>query len=146
MSMARPDDLDAIRRPTPALDRAWVIGFALIALGGFASGFVQQVIGPIRAQPTAEAAVSPVPVAAALPPAQAPPPSVKPAMQVATSPAEPPPPRLDVPDPVTPGPAAPTAVSAVEAPGLEAAPAPAAEPPAPVPAEPPTDAAEPPAA
>lgn len=146
MSVVHLDDLDAIRRPTPALDRAWVIGLSLIALGGFTSGFVQQVIGPIGAQPPAEATVSPVPVAAALPPPQAPPPSVKPAMQVATSPPEPaPPPRLEVPDPVTPGPAEPTA-AALEASSPEAAPAPAAEPAAPVPTEPPTDAEEPPAA
>lgn len=152
MSVLDLDDLDAIRRPTPTLDRAWVIGFALIALGGFASGFIQQAIGPFGIQPPADV-VAPVPVAVTQPPAQAPRPSVKPAMQVAVSAPEPEPPvKLDVPEPlvITPEPAAPAVAATVEAAAAPSAESPAAEPlaepVAPVPAEPAAELEEPPAA
>ena len=148
MSVLHLEDLDAIRRPTPKLDRAWVIGLSLIALGGFASGFIQQTIGPLGVQPPAEAA-PPIPVAATQPAAQAPPPSVKPAMQVAAAPPEPTPPvKLEVPEPLVaaPEPATAAVAAAVEA-APAATPAPAAsEPVPPVPAEPAADLEEPPAA
>jgi len=144
MSVLDLDDVDAIRRPTPALDRAWVIVFSLIALGGFASGFMQQVIGPLRPEPPVEAP-PPMPAAAIQPPAQAPAPVVKPAMQVvAAEPAPAEPPKLDIP-----GPPSPSAESA--APALatteQSAPAiaPADEPVTPTPDNPPEDVEEPPA-
>jgi hypothetical protein len=138
MSVLHLDDPDAIRRPTPKLDRAWVIGLSLTALGGFASGFIQQTIGPLGMQAPVEAA-PPTPVADIQPPPQAPPPAVKPAMQVAA--AEPEAPKLQVPDPVAavvPDPVAAT-------PPVDAAPAPAAsEPVAPVPTEAAAEVEEPP--
>jgi len=115
MSVLDHDDVDAIRRPTPALDRAWVAAFSLIALGGFASGFLQQVAGPLRLQTPVEAP-PPMPAPAIQPSAQPPPPAVKPAMQVVAAdraPAEPP--KLDIPAPapLTPEPAALAAPSGV---------------------------------
>ena len=113
MSVLDFDDVDAIRKPTPQLDRRWLIGLALIAAVGFASGFLNQLYGQLNLQPPAEeaapavAAVRPLPIA----------PIVQPAMQVATvEPAPVTPPKLDVPDPApaAPQPAAP-AVAAVDA-------------------------------
>jgi len=146
MSVLHLDDVDAIRQPTPKLDRAWAIGFALIALSGFASGFIQQTIGPLGAQPPADA-VPPASVADTQPPPQTLPPSVKPAMQVATSAPEPAPPmKLDVPEPVviTPEPATPDVAATVEAAAAPTAEPPAAVPVAPVPAEPAPELEEPP--
>ncbi|MGH6966227.1 MAG: hypothetical protein ACREE0_17220, partial [Phenylobacterium sp.] len=99
MSVLHLDDPDAIRQPTPKLDRAWMIGFSLIALGGFASGFIQQTFGPLGMQQTPVEAAPPAPVADIQPPPQAPAPSTKPAMQVAAAPPEPSEPvKLEVPD------------------------------------------------
>jgi hypothetical protein len=148
MSVLHLDDLDAIRRPTPKLDRAWAIGLGLLALGGFASGVIQQAFGPLGVQPAPVESAAPVAVAATQPAAQAPPPSVKPTMQVAAAPpqaAEPV--KLEVPEPLpaAPEPAAPTVAPTVEAVAAPSAEAPAVEPVAPAPAEP-ADSAEPPVA
>jgi len=100
MSVLDFDDVDAIRKPTPQLDRRWLIGLALIAAVGFASGFLNQLYGQLSLQPPAEEAIPAVAAVRPLPIA----PIVQPAMQVAT------------PDPVAapPQPAAP-AIAAVDA-------------------------------
>ena len=150
MSVLHLDDPDAIRQPTPKLDRAWMIGLSLIALGGFTSGFIQQTIGPLGMQAPVEAdAAPPIPVAATQPAAQAPAPSTEPAMQVAAAPPEPTPPVvLEVPEPVVaaPEPATPTVAATAEAATAPTAEPPAFEPVAPVTAEPAADLEEPPAA
>ena len=139
MSVLDLNDVDAIRKPTPQLDRTWLVGLALIAAVGFASGFVNQLYGQLNLEPPAEesapavAAVRPLPIS----------PIVQPAMQVATvEPAPVTPPKLDIPDPVAapPQPAEP-AVAAVEA-----ASATANEPPAQPLPEPAPELEEPPSA
>jgi hypothetical protein len=132
-------DVDAIRPPTPRLDRAWLVGLALIAVGSFASGFIERAIGPLTLQPQVE---QPVPAIAAAPP---PPPVVQPSMQVAAAePARKPAPKLEPPGPVVVAPAPPVVAATIEA-----APAPALvvpDPAAAPPAEPVAEAEEPPAA
>lgn len=139
MSVLDLNDVDAIRRPTPQLDRAWLIAMALIAAVGFASGFLNQLYGQLNLEPPpqeaapAVAAVQPLPLS----------PIVQPAMQVATpEPAAVTPPKLDVPDPVAapPQPAAPAAAA------IDAASATANEPPAQTLAEPVPELEEPPSA
>ena len=136
MSVLDLNDVDAIRKPTPQLDRAWLIGLALIAAVGFASGFINQLFGQLSLQPPAQeaapavAAVQPLPLS----------PIIQPAMQVATvEPAPVTPPKLDVPDPVAAPPQ--PAVAAVDA-----ASATANEPPAEPLPEPAPELEEPPSA
>lgn len=141
MSVLDLDNVDAIRKPTPQLDRTWLIGLALIAAVGFASGFLNQLYGQLNLQPPAEeaapaiAAVRPLPLD----------PIVQPAMQVATTvePAAVAPPKLDVPDPVAapPQPAAPANAVAVDAASATANEPPVQTLPEPVPEleEPPSD-------
>ena len=138
MSVLDFDDVDAIRKPTPQLDRRWLIGLGLIAAVGFASGFLNQLYGQLSLQPSAEEAVPAVAAVRPLPIA----PIIQPAMQVATpEPAAVTPPKLDVPDPAAapPQPAAP-AVAAVDAASATAAEPPAEPlpPPAPELEEPPS--------
>ena len=141
-------DVDAIRPPTPRLDRAWLAGLALIAVGSFASGFVEKTVGPLSLEPQVEQAAPAV--VAAPPPA----PAVQPAMQVvAAEPAGKTPPKLELPEPAVVAPA-PVEAAAIEAATVDAAPTPATAPefdaaPDPAtapPAEPAAEPEEPPAA
>jgi hypothetical protein len=140
MSVLDLNDADAIRKPTPQLDRVWLIGLVLIAGLGFASGFINQLFGQLELQPPAQeadpavAAVRPLPIA----------PIVQPALQVApVQPAPVAPPKLDVPDPVA---APPQAAAPDVAAAAATASAPAGEPTAATPAEPVPEPEEPPSA
>ena len=135
-------DVDAIRPPTPRLDRAWLGGLALIAVGSFASGFIEKAIGPLDLEPQVEQ-VGPAVVVAA-PPA----PVVQPSMQVAaTEPAPKPPPKPQaVPEPMVIDPPAPVVAATVEPAPVTAPELVAPDPAAALPDEPVAAPEEPPAA